>query len=53
MLFQVLGVDDDVRHTAEFFIQGLYTKGPGSSFALPTNQPIMEERRKYCKLNEW
>ena len=41
MLFQVLGVDDDVRHTAEFFIQGLYTKGPGSSFALPTHQPIM------------
>jgi len=41
MLFKVLGVDDDVRHTAEFFIQGLYTKGPGSSFALPTHQPIM------------
>jgi len=41
MLFQVLGVDDDVRHTAEIFIQGLYTKGPGSSFALPTHYPIM------------
>lgn len=41
MLFQVLGVDDDVRHTSEIFIQGLYTKGPGSSFALPTHYPIM------------
>ena len=41
MLFKVLGGDKDVRHTAEFFIEGLYTKGPGSSFALPTHQPIM------------
>ena len=41
MLFKVLGVDEDVRHTAEFFIQGLFTKGPGSSFALPTHEPIM------------
>ena len=52
MLFKVLGVDEDVRHTSEFFIQGLFTKGPGSSFALPTHEPILVLRDppgKFCE----
>ena len=40
IFFSVSGTED-VRHTAAVFINGLYSKGPGNSFALPTHQPIM------------
>lgn len=36
---RVLG--SDVFHRADFFIEGLFSKGPGDSFALPTHQPLM------------
>ena len=39
MIFKVIGAD--VVHKAAIFIEGLYSKGPGNSFALPTHQPIM------------
>lgn len=35
------GPKKDVKHRAEFFIVGLYSKGNGQSFALPTYEPIM------------
>jgi hypothetical protein len=41
IFFSVSGGTEDVRHTAAVFINGLYSKGPGNSFALPTHQPIM------------
>ena len=41
IFFSLLGGTTDVSHTAAFFITGLYTKGPGNSFALPTHHPIM------------
>ena len=41
VIFRVFGVDVDVVHKAEVFITGLYSKGPGQSFALPTHEPIM------------
>ena len=31
----------DVKHFAEFFIEGLFSKGDGNAFALPTHDPIM------------
>ena len=40
IFFSVSGTED-VMHTAAVFINGLYSKGPGNSFALPTHQPIM------------
>ena len=30
-----------MKHVANFFVEGLYSKGPGNSFALPTHEPIM------------
>jgi hypothetical protein len=39
--FKVIGGAVDVKHFAEFFIEGLYSKGDGNSFALPTHDPIM------------
>lgn len=39
--FKVIGGARDVKHVAEFFIEGLYSKGDGNSFALPTHDPIM------------
>ena len=41
MRFRVIGVNTDVEHKAEVFISGLYSKGPGKSFALPTHEPVM------------
>ena len=41
IFFTIIGGTADVSHTAAFFIEGLYTKGPGNSFALPTYHPIM------------
>jgi hypothetical protein len=39
--FKVIGGARNVNHFAEFFIEGLYSKGDGNSFALPTHDPIM------------
>lgn len=39
MIFRAIGAD--VVHKAAIFIEGLYSKGPGNSFALPTHHPIM------------
>ena len=39
MIFKVIGAN--VGHKAAIFIEGLYSKGPGNSFALPTHEPIM------------
>lgn len=43
MFFSVTAPDlsEDIRHKAVFFIEGLYKKGPGNSFVLPTYEPIM------------
>ena len=41
IMFSVIGGTEDVTHNANIFISGLYSKGPGNSFALPTHQPIM------------
>ena len=38
---KVQGADSDLQHRADFFIVGLFSKGPKESFALPTHQPIM------------
>lgn len=35
------GLPYDVKYTSVFFIEGLYSKGPGNSFALPTHEPIL------------
>ena len=39
--FKVIGGVSSVQHFAEFFIEGLFSKGSGNSFALPTHEPIM------------
>ena len=39
MIFKVIGAD--LEHKAAILIEGLYSKGPGNSFALPTHEPIM------------
>ncbi len=39
LIIRVLG--SDILHRADFFIEGLFSKGPGDSFALPTHQPLM------------
>ena len=39
IIFKVIGAD--LEHKAAIFIEGLYSKGPGNSFALPTHEPIM------------
>jgi len=39
--FKVIGGVRSVQHFSEFFIQGMYSKGSGNSFALPTHEPIM------------
>lgn len=36
-----MGGTEPVSHTAIFFIEGSYSKGPGNSFSLPTYEPIM------------
>jgi len=41
IIFKVIGGASNVIHVAEFFIEGLYSKGDGNSFALPTHDPIM------------
>ena len=41
MFFQVSGNGASASHNAQFFIQGLFMKGEGQSFALPTVEPIM------------
>lgn len=41
IIFKVIGGDADVEHKASIFISGLFSKGPGESFALPTHKPIM------------
>lgn len=41
IFFSVTGGEEDVTHTAAVFIEGVYSKGPGNSFALPTHNPIM------------
>lgn len=38
---RVQGADTDLQHRADFFIVGLFSKGPKESFAFPTHQPIM------------
>lgn len=39
MFFSV--TNTNIQHTAEVFIDGLYTKGPGNSIAIPTFEPVM------------
>ena len=39
-MFQVLG-DDSVEFLFGLFVEGLYEKGRGNSFAIPTHEPIM------------
>lgn len=39
MFFSV--TNTNLQHTAEVFIDGLYTKGPGNSMAIPTFEPVM------------
>ena len=39
--FEVTGGTSTAKHTAMFFVEGLYSKGQGNSFALPTYEPIM------------
>ena len=39
MIFKVIGAD--LMRKAAIFIEGLYSKGPGNSFALPAHEPIM------------
>ena len=41
MIFRTLGGRKSPSHTAVFFLEGLYSKGPGNSFSLPTHEPIM------------
>lgn len=41
VFFSVQGLPYDVKHKAEFFIQGLYSNGKGNSFALPTHHPLL------------
>ena len=41
LIFKVLGGTSDVEHKAAICVEGLYSKGPGNSFALPTHEPIM------------
>eukprot|EP00957_Ditylum_brightwellii_P130260 9936730-Ditylum_brightwellii.AAC.1 len=40
VLIQVLG-DDNNKHTSGIFVEGLYDKGPGDSFAVPTHEPLL------------
>lgn len=39
--FKVIGGVSSAQHFAEFFVEGLFSKGNGNSFALPTHEPIM------------
>ena len=41
MIFRTLGGEESPSHTAVFFLEGPYSKGPGNSFSLPTHEPIM------------
>lgn len=41
IIFKAISAQSTVQHNAEFFIEGLYSKGIGNSFALPTHEPIM------------
>lgn len=41
VFFSVTGGTESPQHKATFFINGLFSKGGGNSFALPTHQPIM------------
>jgi hypothetical protein len=41
IIFKVIGGTSDVAHKAAVFVSGLYSKGPGNSFALPTHEPLM------------
>ncbi len=41
IIFTVKDIPGVDPHVATFFIEGLYSKGPGNSFALPTHEPIM------------
>jgi len=41
VLIKVIGADNDVHHRLDFFVEGLYSKGIGNSFAMPTHKPIM------------
>ena len=42
MIFKVIG--GNLEHKAAIFIDGLYSKGPGNAFALPTHEPVMSLR---------
>jgi hypothetical protein len=39
--YKVIGGVSSAQHFAEFFVEGLFSKGNGNSFALPTHEPIM------------
>lgn len=41
VFISVTGGTETPQHKAAFFISGLFSKGGGNSFALPTHQPIM------------
>jgi hypothetical protein len=41
IIFKVINGNSDVEHKAAVFVSGLYSKGPGNSFSLPTHEPIM------------
>ena len=41
IFFSVSSESEEVKHKAVVFVDGLYSKGPGNSFALPTHAPIM------------
>ena len=38
---KTIGGTQEVEHEAIIFIEGLYSKGKGDSFALPSHEPIM------------
>jgi len=41
VIIKVIGGTTNVQHRSDFFIEGLFSKGPGNSFALPSHKPIM------------
>ena len=56
VIISILGATSAVQHTADFFVQGLFSLGKGRSFALPTHRPIMVLRDppgKFLKCNNY
>ena len=50
IIFKIIGGTSEVEYKAAIFVSGLYSKGPGNSFALPTHEPIMVLRDPPGKL---